>query len=584
MVKVRSLNLVFLGILPFLLACASSSLDGDRAPAQIQNSEPTLLYRVNYGKLNAAVVEPVVSYIDSVQWESISPNQKLDWLIQSYYANSREASHTQNQWHVCYTGSGSNLVDMFFNPQNRKHEISRIESGRTADTVVSEDEKMIGFYFETKSSQRVLSSYYFRMENCSAGKSSILNLAKAQAAFASQQNDSKEWKSFSRIRSSDRQPAGVNAEYGFNQTDKYPVEAKDLPKFSLKSDFENSKRVNDKRPWKGMDISTSKGALQFALVMIKYVFEGMANQNTRNPDFNFQPEKSSINFWCHMPWMNVGNSRREVIHGLTKERDLQPSDSGIPYFRDLPQSTNWGIGFYNAPGCRTLGKVFGESKNRKLAPDWRQSNFEDGTVSAKILFSNLQQSAVKNSKKWAEIQQAFPFKAHVSSVNSNTRNLSTVYLMQIDIAVKDSTLKGTKPENNSWVMVTYYFDPSYNFNSETKPVAGIENPLLQLGNIHPGLLKMRPQGVQVGFSSKETILFAGAYSNGFEGRLNGPADNPKSSCIGCHATAGTKTPMSPGFMNSILWNSERKRPHLDFSQQLALAKRNFQTQLKGKAD
>jgi hypothetical protein len=49
---------------------------------------------------------------------------------------------------------------------------------------------------------------------------------------------------------------------------------------------------------------------------------------------------------------------------------------------------------------------------------------------------------------------------------------------------------------------------------------------------------MEPLGVQWGPRREQTInVSAGYASNGLEGRLNGPADNPMSSCLSCHARA-----------------------------------------------
>ena len=83
-------------------------------------------------------------------------------------------------------------------------------------------------------------------------------------------------------------------------------------------------------------------------------------------------------------------------------------------------------------------------------------------------------------------------------------------------------------------------------------------------------------GVQYGFGERDGIIFHGVQTNGVGGRLNGPADNPKGSCLGCHGTSGLDgKAMVPGFLSNKEWLPKTK--HLDFSQQFALGKRNFET-------
>lgn len=69
-------------------------------------------------------------------------------------------------------------------------------------------------------------------------------------------------------------------------------------------------------------------------------------------------------------------------------------------------------------------------------------------------------------------------------------------------------------------------------------------------------------------------------SNGSRGRLNGPADNPRTSCLGCHGAAGTSAPMAPGFLSMKMFEPfQNSSIMLDFNQQLALAKANYETEI-----
>ena len=233
------------------------------------------------------------------------------------------------------------------------------------------------------------------------------------------------------------------------------------------------------------------------------------------------------------------------------------------------------MGFFNATACRAIQNVFFDTRTTpaKLRPEprWDLATLDDGAVIFKLLFTTADFDALQGALTW---------KAHVSEPHDTTRALREVRHMQMDIAVKDRRLQGLFQDDDGvvvadgWVMLTYYYDVGY-----TTP---LQMPLPE------GLRHLRPMGIQSGFGDSgrgESIIFAGAETNQDPGvrMLNGPADNPKSSCLGCHATAGIPgnvIPMAPGVMSTKRWR-ELKREHkatmLDFGQQFALAKRNFET-------
>ena len=338
-------------------------------------------------------------------------------------------------------------------------------------------------------------------------------------------------------------------------------------------DYENAKRRPDQKPWAGLDLKDPREALKFTLLIQKYFYENMANQNPQNHNFNFIAQKNKNRYWCHMPWMHVGAAGREAIHGMTKERDLVPS-TRIPIYNNATPGSNWGVAYFNGPGCETIGDVFGSASNPKHEPDFTQADFGDGTVIIKMLFTTAD---------FPEIQGAYKWRASVSGAGSTDRSIQDVRHIQMDIAVKDSSLKGAIPALNNWVMAGFYYDPNYDFDKELKQVLGAENPLKGLPNIPKELFKMRPIGVQTGFESPEkgeTIIFPGSFANGSGGRLNGPADNPKTSCLGCHGAAGTGASMIPGFLSMRMYEPYQQKPALDFNQQFALAKENYETNMK----
>ena len=97
-----------------------------------------------------------------------------------------------------------------------------------------------------------------------------------------------------------------------------------------------------------------------------------------------------------------------------------------------------------------------------------------------------------------------------------------VRLLQIDIAVKDDRAGTT-----GWYFATYAYDRS---------IAG-SSPWLKM--VPVGLMWGNdPAGPPLTESSINPAAPAYAKAHlGFEGRLNGPVDNPDSACMSCHATA-----------------------------------------------
>ena len=146
-------------------------------------------------------------------------------------------------------------------------------------------------------------------------------------------------------------------------------------------------------------------------------------------------------------------------------------------------------------------------------------------------------------------------------------------MVQIDVAVKDSSLIGARKEVDHWMMTTFYYDASYNAVSRHNYKDGLA-----------GLLKMRPIGIQTGFDPATSMIFKGSKTNSADnayygakpGLMNGPADNPKGSCMSCHGAAGTTVKMVPGVKDFDQY-LKYKDAGMDFSQQMALAKRNYET-------
>jgi hypothetical protein len=547
-----------LGVL-FLISCVQNNkntVETNRNVASINEQPPQLVY-ITYK--NGQIQEEDISVS---RWRGensgFSAGGREDYLIKMYQANTVGVSRKGLRHLACFKGSAEEVAKNFFNSQDPQTQARNIEGD--VETLASQDQRILGVRFKHKTLLKKTDGIAeFRIQNCASGKSTISPVLESSSREPNSVNKA----TTARIPASD-------PSFGFSILHKTKLDKRVVPEFSLRADYENA-TDKERLPWAGLDLRNERQALKFILLVQKYFYENMANQD-RNLNYNFIPQNNRDRFWCHMPWMHVGVQGREAIHGLTQERDLRPSQTMPPFMNATP-GTNWGVAYFNDAGCRTLGKIFGSVNRPKKVPDWSQSDFEDGTVITKMLFT---------TSNYKDIEKAYPWYAHVSDVGSTDRQVKLVRHIQMDIAIKDSSLKGINPALKNWLMAAFYYDPNYDYDKEYKAFLGMENPLKSIEGLPRELYRMRPMGVQTGFDMPDTgdsLVFKGSFTNGFEGRLNGPADNPKSSCLGCHGAAGTPVSMVPGFMTLQSFRPVvRTQGFLDFNQQLALAKANYETQ------
>ncbi len=538
-----------------LLAARTPATDSDA----IGSEAPRLIYSTYDTKGKAFHEE-----ISSERWSGLnggfSAGGREDYLIKMFYASTVGVSSRGILHSACFLGNAQSLQQNFF--ENETATVRNLTA--RVQVKSSSDGRKIGL----KLNHKTRGVLFFRLSHCLSGKSTA-----SEISLKPSRVPANEWPAPAAAADRAAQktlPGSVNAT-GFQQIHKTKVDRKILPGFALRADFEDMPAGLEKKPWHGLDLLDPKEALLFALLAQKYVYENMANQNVTNRDENFIAAKNKSRYWCHMPWMNVGVNGREAIHGLTQERDLK-SSTLVPTFKNATPGTNWGLAFFNTEGCQTIRDIFGSAKNPKVNPDFTKNSFPNETFITKILFT---------SANFPEIENAYKWNAHVNEVGSTERSIRTVRHIQMDIAVKDTSLKGVSPDLQNWAMSAFYYDASFDYDKEYKELLGIEHPIKAIPNLPPELLKMRPIGIQTGYSdpvkSRDTILFPGSHTNGVGGRLNGPADNPKTSCLGCHGPAGTQARMVPGFLSLSMFEPFRNVPNLDFNQQLALAKSNFET-------
>lgn len=520
----------------------------EREPAAV----PPLLVYMTYEKDGKMKREEISPERWKGQNSGFSSGGREDYLIKFYSANTRGVSLRNIRHATCFRGSADEVKNAFFTKNDPQVEVRNLQ-GSHPEVKASSDGKMLGIAF-THTKKGFL---HFRMTSCEFGKSDFAEDISNRVGFVP------------RIQRSVASTSARNQD-GFGIEDQMPAGATRLPRFELRADFDKGFTTSEDRPWEGMDLTNKVEQIKFALILQKYFYENMANQNPSQPDMNFIAQKNKARYWCHMPWMQTGVNGREAVHGLTKEMDLRPSKN-IPTYMNATPGSDWGVAYFNGPGCRTLGNVFGSKSQPLDAPRFQNSDFDHGTVSAKILFTTAD---------FPEIKDAYQWKANVSEPGMPERGLKTVRHIQMDISIKDMTLKGTNALLKNWVMLGYYYDPNYDYDKDIKPIVGMENPLNSIPNLPKALYKMRPMGIQLGLDKPETgdtVVFPGAYANGSGGRLNGPADNPRSSCLGCHGAAGTGASMIPGFLSMKMLEPYKENLTLDFNQQLALAKDNYET-------
>lgn len=379
------------------------------------------------------------------------------------------------------------------------------------------------------------------------------------------------------------------------------------PLFSFVPKEKKKDRVE---PWLegSPDITQPDQAERVAQQLQRYIYEGwFAKNKNPNQDYDSQFRENDERTWCHTPWLNISEKGREAIHGLTKEFPIRSTSVyTVPKeIEDRELAVTWGLSFFNRKVCGQYQEFFPKEKNMIRQIQQRKPLFEspDGSVSFKLLFN-----AMKDwNKEMPEWEGAYNWTAHVSHARQNDkksdgdesiRQLMNIPLVQIDISLRDSRLKGTRSDLKNWVMVSYYYDKNY------------KAPHLADMDIPEALKHMRPIGVQYGLDTGESIIFAGAHNNHRPGytagdrtelpysatRLNGPVDNTVSSCLGCHAQSGINFGLPPGervpgaglgFLKNedyLRQIAKSKNGSFDFNMQVDKAMRNFALSKKQKVE
>jgi hypothetical protein len=302
--------------------------------------------------------------------------------------------------------------------------------------------------------------------------------------------------------------------------------------------------------------------------------------------------------------MHSGGTGREPIHGLTYERVSEPKELSP---RQETPLQNWAVSLYNAPGGYVIGRVWRNPK----CPDATQVLFPNGTIAIKLLFTEalIEQASYLDGQgehEWeAYIYKKLPEDPKRPDADAE-REIKRLRLLQIDLAVRDE-----RAEKTGWVFGTFVYHKENNMGAyrgcdiKNNPWCRVVPIGLMWGN-DPNLSEGRePQ--ESHFNKPERLpdelreARKGKIRLGWRGRLNGPVDNPESSCLSCHATSSwpqfERVPPSDlrvkekmhWFRNIKVTDNDRQpfwpgTLTLDYSLQLSAGIRNFYQAHDGKSE
>jgi hypothetical protein len=322
----------------------------------------------------------------------------------------------------------------------------------------------------------------------------------------------------------------------------------------------------------------------YMMAIRDYCFEG-------NLPIDWRVEKNPVRPWYHIPWQHYGPAGREGIHGLTKEAAVQPKQLAATQGRPNPYDfyQTYAVGFFNEFGGYTIGQVWANHMKPDLSVTTKPNGFLEGTVISKLLFVDVppeQAAFLANPQQWQAYIQAGYFNA--------SRSVRSVTLIQMDIAVRDNR------SPTGWLFGTFQYNgqlnqtPAWNNLVPVGIMWGNDPTITDNGYTNP-----QPTVTKINPNLKETAINANAKELpathlGWNGRLNGPVDNPISSCMSCHMTAEVPTlsPLNPTFQANpppmgspawMRWFADNACGHpfdaaaksADFSLQLSIGVTNF---------
>ncbi len=285
--------------------------------------------------------------------------------------------------------------------------------------------------------------------------------------------------------------------------------------------FPLGKRRQSSRPWEEFDFR--KNPREYLFELLEYVMEGQNHSTWRVGD-------NTRRLWYHAPWMGPGPYGRDFISGLTRGRNSLAGELGQKH-RGCRQ--NWALVIFDGTAARTLARIWAPVRQESGPPDLGRLPFGDGSVIAKFQFTEATVNEVPELRDSPTILANIHVRTDVDPnqcPGSGAREPATLRLLQVDIAVRDNRANS----HTGWVFGSFAYDgltsPSANVLSKLRPIGLMwgNDPLLSDEQANKGL---RPQESRI----LEQTRFRSTLGRG--GRMNGPIDDPQSSCVSCHSTA-----------------------------------------------
>jgi hypothetical protein len=324
---------------------------------------------------------------------------------------------------------------------------------------------------------------------------------------------------------------------------------------------------------------------QYLLDVRAYCFQ----ENVGNADVedDWRVEHNKENRWYHMPWQHYGPHGREGIHGLTKEAPVQVRQ--LAWTQTHAGGQTYAVAFYNEFGGFTIGQVWKDHEHP--ASGIEKIEFPIGTVVCKVLFVDVPTDQVPFLNPPVQWQGYI-----TDDYQSTKRSIRKLSLIQMDVMVRH------KDAPSGWLFGTY----QYNGRRKIPEGGSLWHNLvpvgLQWGNdpdIRDDTSNPQPVATTINRKLKESVINPDTDELppthlGWNGRLNGPVDNPMSSCMSCHMAAETPqlSQISPLFEHTFPepgsepWMRWFQNPHCgdrfdkrclstDFSLQMSISLQNF---------
>lgn len=279
--------------------------------------------------------------------------------------------------------------------------------------------------------------------------------------------------------------------------------------FQIKLDFPANQPATGKTPWKAINFKQQPE--EYLRALLAYGIK-----DNSDPAIDWRIEDNTRSRWCHAPWFH---NQRERLHGMTLERGSRVKEL---HEGQVTPARNRAIGFYNDIGCFAVGKIWKDPS----FPKTKDFSFPDGAYSIKLLYTTASVREVPyltGSKQW--------------NAAINTDNTAVAMrLLQVDVAVRDTNADGF----SGWLFGTIIYDayaPGETVWEKLVPVG------LMWGN-DPNLTSSEyeehggvPKEAWLNPAVAQRFYTLPRHNLGLHGRVNGPVDNSKAACLGCHGRA-----------------------------------------------